>query len=58
VAQKIKNFFTKWRLVQQKVPLPEMTGVHITPQFAGYSKIANDVFLLLFTASYVATQKQ
>jgi tRNA nucleotidyltransferase/poly(A) polymerase len=47
VAQKIKNFFTKWRQVQQKVPLPEMTELHITPQFPAYPKIANDVFLLL-----------
>ncbi len=47
VAQKIKNFFTKWRQVQQKIPLPEMTELRITPQMAGYPKIANDVFLLL-----------
>jgi tRNA nucleotidyltransferase (CCA-adding enzyme) len=47
VAQKIKNFFTKWRQVQQKIPLPEMTELHITPQIAEYPKIANDVFLLL-----------
>jgi tRNA nucleotidyltransferase (CCA-adding enzyme) len=47
VAQKIKNFFTKWRQVQQKIPLPEMTELHITPQMATYPKIANDVFLLL-----------
>src|SRR6266852_2168862 len=47
VAQKIKNFFTKWRQVQQKIPLPEMTELHITPQMAAYPKIANDVFLLL-----------
>src|SRR5271167_2571399 len=47
VAQKIKNFFTKWRQVQQKVPLPEMTELHITPQMPEYPKIANDVFLLL-----------
>ncbi len=47
VQQKIKNFFTKWRQVQQKVPLPEMTELHITPQMPEYSKIANDVFLLL-----------
>ncbi|MGD0507115.1 MAG: CCA tRNA nucleotidyltransferase [Terriglobales bacterium] len=47
VAQKIKNFFTKWRQVQQKVPLPEMTELHITPQMATYPKIANDVFMLL-----------
>jgi hypothetical protein len=32
VAQKIKSFFTKWRQVQQKIPLPEMTELHITPQ--------------------------
>src|ERR1700689_1891342 len=47
VAQKIKNFFTKWRQVQQKIPLLEMTELHITPQMPTYPKIANDVFLLL-----------
>jgi len=47
VVQKIKNFFTKWRQVQQKIPLPEMTELHITPQLPSYPKIANDVFLLL-----------
>jgi len=47
VAQKIKNFFTKWRQMQQKIPLPEMTELHITPQTATYPKIANDVFLML-----------
>ena len=40
VVQKIKNFFTKWRQVQQKVPLPEMTELHITPQLPEYPKIA------------------
>jgi tRNA nucleotidyltransferase (CCA-adding enzyme) len=47
VAQKIKNFFTKWRQVQQKIPLPEMTELRITPEMAAYPKIANDVFMLL-----------
>ena len=47
VAQKIKNFFTKWRQVQQKIPLLEMTELHITPQLPAYPKISNDVFLLL-----------
>src|SRR5437762_5269401 len=47
VAQKIKNFFSKWRQVQQKIPLPEMTELHITPQMPEYPKIANDVFMLL-----------
>src|SRR3977135_3899860 len=51
VIQKIKNFFTKWRQVQQKVPLPEMTELHITPQLASYPKISNDVFLLLLEGS-------
>src|SRR5216684_3742678 len=47
VAQKINNFFTKWRHVQQKIPLPEMTELHITPQLPEYPKIAHDVFMLL-----------
>ena len=47
VIQKIKNFFTKWRQVQQKVPLAEMTELHITPQWPAYPKIAHDVFMLL-----------
>ena len=47
VIQKIKNFFTKWRQVQQKIPLLEMTELHITPQLPSYPKIANDVFLML-----------
>jgi tRNA nucleotidyltransferase (CCA-adding enzyme) len=47
VQQKIKNFFTKWRQVKQKVPLAEMTELHITPELPAYPKIANDVFMLL-----------
>jgi tRNA nucleotidyltransferase (CCA-adding enzyme) len=47
VAQKIRNFFTKWRQVQQKIPLPEMTELHITPHLPEYPKIAQDVFFLL-----------
>jgi tRNA nucleotidyltransferase (CCA-adding enzyme) len=47
VAQKIKNFFSKWREVQQKIPLPEMTELLITPQLPEYPKIAEDVFMLL-----------
>jgi tRNA nucleotidyltransferase/poly(A) polymerase len=47
VAEKIKNFFTKWRQVQQKLPLPEMTELLITPQLPEYPKIAEDVFILL-----------
>jgi tRNA nucleotidyltransferase (CCA-adding enzyme) len=47
VEQKIKNFLTKWRQIQQKLPLPEMTELLITPQLPEYPKIANDVFMLL-----------
>ncbi|MBZ5680097.1 MAG: CCA tRNA nucleotidyltransferase [Acidobacteriia bacterium] len=47
VEQKIKNFLTKWRQVQQKIPLPEMTELLITPQLPEYPKIARDVFMLL-----------
>jgi tRNA nucleotidyltransferase/poly(A) polymerase len=47
VAQKIKNFFTKWRQVQQKIPLPEMTELLIMPQLPEYPKIADEVFMLL-----------
>jgi tRNA nucleotidyltransferase/poly(A) polymerase len=47
VVQKIKNFFTKWRQVQQKIPLAEMTELNITPQLPAYPKIAHDVFMLL-----------
>ena len=47
VDQKIKNFLTKWRQVQQRIPLPEMTELLITPQLPEYPKIARDVFMLL-----------
>jgi len=47
VQQKIKNFFTKWRQVQQKIPLPEMTELLITSQLPEYPKIADEVFMLL-----------
>jgi len=47
VAQKIKNFLTKWRDVQKRIPLPEMTELLITPQLPEYPKIARDVFMLL-----------
>src|SRR5580704_9683698 len=47
VAGKIKNFLTKWRDVQKKIPLPEMTELLITPALPEYPKIARDVFMLL-----------
>src|SRR5882757_1599941 len=47
VAGKIKNFLTKWRQVQQRIPLPEMTELLITPSLPEYPKIARDVLMLL-----------
>jgi hypothetical protein len=47
VAGKIKNFLTKWRQVQQRIPLPEMTELLITTSLPEYPKIARDVFMLL-----------
>ena len=47
VDQKIKNYLTKWRQLQQTIPLPEMTELLITPQLPEYPKLANDVFMLL-----------
>jgi hypothetical protein len=47
VEQKIKNYLTKWRQVQQKLPLPEMTELLITPQLPEYPKLAHEVFMLL-----------
>src|SRR5438477_7730415 len=47
VEQKIKNYLTKWRQIQQKLPLPEMTELLITPQLPEYPKLAHEVFMLL-----------
>src|SRR5208337_935225 len=42
-----KNYFGKWRQMQQKLPLVEMAEMRITPQLAEYPKIAEEAFLLL-----------
>jgi len=47
VAQKIKNFFGKWRQVKQKLPLPEMAELRITPELPEYPKLAEEAFYLL-----------
>lgn len=46
-VQKIRNFFSKWRQVRQKLPLPEMTELRITPALPAYPKIEQEVFYLL-----------
>ncbi len=47
VAQKIRNFFTKWRQMKDKLPLPEMAELHITTELPVYPKLAEDAFYLL-----------
>lgn len=47
VEQKLKNFLTKWPLVKQKLPFPEMAEMRITPEHPDYKKIMDDAFFLL-----------
>jgi tRNA nucleotidyltransferase (CCA-adding enzyme) len=47
VVQKIRNYLGKWRQLQQKLPLPEMAELYITPQLPEYPKIAQEAFMLL-----------
>lgn len=47
VEQKIKNFLTKWPLVKQKLPFPEMPEMRITPDLPDYKKVMEEAFLLL-----------
>jgi tRNA nucleotidyltransferase (CCA-adding enzyme) len=47
VTQKIRNFFTKWRDVKNKLPLPEMAEMRITAELPVYRKLMEDAFLLL-----------
>jgi tRNA nucleotidyltransferase/poly(A) polymerase len=47
VSQKIKNFFGKWRQLKQKLPLPEMEELRITPALPEYPKLAEEAFRLM-----------
>src|SRR5205085_6145786 len=47
VEQRIKNFLTKWPLTRQKLPLPEMAEMRITPDLPDYKKVMDEAFLLL-----------
>jgi tRNA nucleotidyltransferase/poly(A) polymerase len=47
VDEKVKNFFGKWRQVQEKVPVAQMAGLRITPQLPEYARICQEAFLLL-----------
>ena len=47
VSQKLKNFFTKWRQLKEKLPFPEMAEMRITALLPEYQKILDEAFLLL-----------
>jgi len=47
VDEKIKNFFGKWRQVQEQVPVAKMTELRITPQLPEYPRIWQEAFFLL-----------
>jgi tRNA nucleotidyltransferase/poly(A) polymerase len=47
VDSKLKNFFTKWRQVRERLPFPEMAEMRITAQLPEYQKILDEAFLLL-----------
>ncbi len=47
VDEKIKNFFGKWRQLQEKIPYTEMATLRITPQLPEYPQICREAFLLL-----------
>ena len=47
VEEKIKNFFGKWRQVQEKIPYAQMAELRITPQLAEFSHISQEAFFQL-----------
>jgi tRNA nucleotidyltransferase/poly(A) polymerase len=47
VSEKIKNYFSKWRQVMQKFPLPEMTELQITAAMPNYKQIVDEAFLMM-----------
>jgi tRNA nucleotidyltransferase (CCA-adding enzyme) len=47
VAEKIKNYFGKWRQNMQRFPLPEMTELLIMPSMPDYKQIVDEAFLMM-----------
>jgi hypothetical protein len=45
VDQKLKNFFGKWRQVREKLPVPEMAELLITPEHKDWEKLNHEIFL-------------
>jgi hypothetical protein len=47
VEQKIKNFLTKWPQYRQKMPVQIMQEMRITPDLPDYSKLTEQMFLMM-----------
>ena len=47
VEHKLKSFLTRWPLLKQKLPFPEMAEMRITPDLPDYKKVMDEAFLLL-----------
>ena len=47
VEQKIKNFLTKWPQYRQKMPVQIMQEMRITPELPDYSKLTEQMFLMM-----------
>jgi len=45
--EKVKNYFGKWRQVQDLIPVAKMAELRITPQLPEYAQICQEAFLLL-----------
>jgi tRNA nucleotidyltransferase (CCA-adding enzyme) len=47
VANKIKNFLTKWPQYRQKIPVVIMQEMRITPELPDYGKLTDQMFLMM-----------
>jgi tRNA nucleotidyltransferase (CCA-adding enzyme) len=47
VANKIKNFLTKWPQYRQKIPVAIMQEMRITPELPDYGKLTDQMFLMM-----------
>jgi hypothetical protein len=45
VEHKIKNFFGKWRQVKDRLPVPEMAELRITPEHPEWARLNHEIFL-------------
>jgi tRNA nucleotidyltransferase/poly(A) polymerase len=45
VDEKVKNFFGKWRQLQETIPVTEMGVLRITPQLPEYPQICQEAFM-------------